>query len=115
MFCGMAKEYLSQRRVSFEDKDITKDPGALEELRKLGYMTTPVLVIGETVIVGFDQAKIDAALERLLHNRVHPCLLPTNVVGAANPDTGPIPSICVEDDMSPAADSLTSKFSSLRL
>jgi hypothetical protein len=34
----------------------------VEELRKLGYMTTPVLMIDGTVIVGFDQAKIDTAL-----------------------------------------------------
>jgi len=38
------------------------DPSALEDLRKLGYMTTPVLVIDGTVVVGFDQAKIDTAL-----------------------------------------------------
>ncbi len=62
MFCGKAKEYLSQKQVSFEDRDITKHPSAAEELRKLGYMTTPVLVIDGTVIVGFDQGKIDAAL-----------------------------------------------------
>ena len=63
MFCGKAKEYLSQKQVSFEDKDVMADPGALEDLRKLGYMTTPVLVIDGTVIVGFDQAKIDTALQ----------------------------------------------------
>ncbi len=62
MFCGKAKEYLSQKQVPFEDRDITKHPSAVEELRKLGYMTTPVLVIDGTVIVGFDQGKIDAAL-----------------------------------------------------
>ena len=38
------------------------DPSALEDLKKLGYMTTPVLVIDGSVIIGFDQAKIDAAL-----------------------------------------------------
>jgi len=63
MFCGKAKEYLSQKQVSFEDKDVMADPGALVDLRKLGYMTTPVLVIDGTVIVGFDQAKIDTALQ----------------------------------------------------
>jgi glutaredoxin 3 len=62
MFCTQAKEYLSQRNVQFDDWDITNDPVALEELRKLGYMTTPVLLIGASVIVGFDTAKIDAAL-----------------------------------------------------
>jgi len=62
MFCSQAKEYLSQKNIQFEDKDITKDGFALEELKKLGYMTTPVLVVGSSVIVGFDQAKIDVAL-----------------------------------------------------
>jgi len=62
MFCNQAKEYLSQRNVQFTEKDITKDPNALEELKKLGFMTTPVLVIDDSVIVGFDTAKIDSAL-----------------------------------------------------
>ena len=63
MFCGKAKEYLSQKQVPFEDRDIMADPSALEDLRKLGYMTTPVLVIDGTVVVGFDQAKIDTELQ----------------------------------------------------
>jgi glutaredoxin 3 len=62
MFCSQAKEYLSQRNVQFEDKDITQNAQALEELKKLGYMTTPVVVIERSVIVGFDAEKIDVAL-----------------------------------------------------
>jgi glutaredoxin len=62
MFCSQAKEYLSQKNVQFEDKDITRNAQALEELKKLGYMTTPVVVIERSVIVGFDAAKIDGAL-----------------------------------------------------
>jgi len=62
MFCTQAKEYLSQRNVQFDDRDITNNTFALEELKKLGYMTTPVLLIDASVIVGFDTAKIDAAL-----------------------------------------------------
>ena len=56
------KEYLSQKEVLFEDRDITKDPTAISELQKLGFMTTPVTVINGNVIVGFDQAKLDEAL-----------------------------------------------------
>ena len=41
---------------------MTKDAEAVAELQRLGYMTTPVTVIDGTVIVGFDTAKIDAAL-----------------------------------------------------
>jgi len=54
MFCDQAKEYLSQKGI--------KDSGALADLKKLGYMTTPVIVIDGSVIVGFDAEKIDQAL-----------------------------------------------------
>jgi glutaredoxin 3 len=62
MFCDQAKEYLSQKGVKFRERDIAHDPGALADLKKLGYTTTPVIVIGGSVIVGFDAEKIDQAL-----------------------------------------------------
>ena len=62
MFCTQVKEYLSREHISFEDRDIVSDPSAISELRKLGFMTTPVTVIGEKVIVGFDQPKLREAL-----------------------------------------------------
>ncbi len=62
MFCQRTKEYLSQKEIPFQERDVTKDAGAVEELQRLGYMTTPVTVIDGTVIVGFDTAKIEAAL-----------------------------------------------------
>jgi len=63
MFCDQAKEYLSQKGIKFQERDIAKDPGALADLKKLGYMTTPVIVIDGLVIVGFDEKKIEQALE----------------------------------------------------
>jgi len=42
MFCSQPKEYLSQKNIQFEDKDITKDGLALEELKKLGYIPPPL-------------------------------------------------------------------------
>lgn len=39
-----------------------QDPTALDDLKKLGFMTTPVIVADGAVIVGFDTDKIDAAL-----------------------------------------------------
>ena len=62
MFCNQAKEYLSQKGIQFQEKDIAQDPGALADLKKLGYMTTPVIVIDGSVVVGFDADKIDQAL-----------------------------------------------------
>ena len=58
------KEYLSQKQVSFSDRDITEDPAAISELQKLGFMTTPVTLVGDQVIVGFDVPKLEEALSR---------------------------------------------------
>jgi glutaredoxin len=63
MFCDQAKEYLSQKGAKFQERDIVHDPGALADLKKLGYMTTPVIVVDNSVIVGFDAAKIAQALQ----------------------------------------------------
>ena len=62
MFCNLAKEYLSQKGIKFQERDIAQDSGTLADLKKLGYMTTPVIVIDGSVIVGFDADKIDQAL-----------------------------------------------------
>lgn len=40
-----------------------KDPSAILELQKLGFMTTPVTVVGDKVIVGFDGPILDDALK----------------------------------------------------
>ncbi len=63
MFCDQAKEYLSQKGIAFQERDIAQHPGALADLKKLGYMTTPVIVIDGSVVVGFDADKIDQALQ----------------------------------------------------
>jgi glutaredoxin len=57
------KEYLSQKQIQFDDRDITKDPSAILELKKIGFMTSPVAVVGDKVIVGFDESKLDEALK----------------------------------------------------
>lgn len=51
--------------MAFTVKDVRRDPGALDELRALNMMSTPVIKIGETVIAGFNPRKIDRALAEL--------------------------------------------------
>ncbi len=58
MFCNRTKEFLSQRGITFEERDVSKDEAALEELQKRGLMTTPVTLIDSEVVVGFDRAKL---------------------------------------------------------
>ncbi len=58
MFCNRTKEFLSQKGVEFEERDVSKDEAALEELQKRGLMTTPVTLIDGDAVVGFDRAKL---------------------------------------------------------
>ena len=62
MFCDTTKEFLSRNNISYIERNVADDESALEELKQLGYMTTPVTVIDETVIVGFNEAELMKAL-----------------------------------------------------
>ena len=62
MFCQRTKEFLRSRGVEFEDRDVSTDAAALDDLSKLGYMTTPVLQINGETVVGFDRARIERLL-----------------------------------------------------
>jgi glutaredoxin len=63
MFCAKVKEFLSQNKIEFTDRNIAADQVALDELEKLGYMTTPVTVIDGQVVVGFDRDKLEKLLK----------------------------------------------------
>jgi len=39
-----------------------EDAAALQELEELGVMTTPVVRVGEEVVVGFNRARLSALL-----------------------------------------------------
>jgi hypothetical protein len=52
--------------LEFQERDIAQDPGALADLKKLGYMTTPLIVIDGSVIVGFDVEKLARAVSGLV-------------------------------------------------
>src|SRR5260370_40086760 len=66
MFCGKVKEFLSQNKIEYTERNIVADETALAELEKLGYMTTPVTAIDGEVVVGFDRARRENLLHRSL-------------------------------------------------
>ena len=63
MFCDKVKEFLSQNKIEFTDRNIAADALALAELEKLGYMTTPVTVNDDKIVVGFDRDKLEKLLK----------------------------------------------------
>jgi glutaredoxin len=62
MFCSKVKEYLSQKGIEFIERDVSKDEDAINDLKKLGVMTTPVTVIDGETVIGFNQQKFEQLL-----------------------------------------------------
>jgi glutaredoxin 3 len=56
------KEFLSQNEIQYTERNVSADETAFAELEKLGYMTTPVILIDGEVVVGFDRQKLENLL-----------------------------------------------------
>lgn len=62
-YCSQLKDYLHKHNIEFEDKDITKDHSAMDELvHKYKVRATPLLVYGEKTVVGFNPDEINKVL-----------------------------------------------------
>ncbi|GAB4535830.1 MAG: hypothetical protein Fur0020_03420 [Thermodesulfovibrionia bacterium] len=59
MFCAKVKEFLSQKGVKFTERDVMKDKDALNELKSMGIMTTPVTVIDGEKVIGYDTERLE--------------------------------------------------------
>ena len=60
----MAKEYLKNKGIKFEDINVAADRvKAQEMIQKSGQMGVPVLDVNGTIIIGFDEDAIDEALQ----------------------------------------------------
>lgn len=64
MYCNLLKDFLKENNVEYTEINVAED----EEKRnyiveKSGQMGVPVAIIGEEVIVGFNQAKISELLD----------------------------------------------------
>ena len=63
-YCKMAKEFLTQKGVEFEDIDVsTNHEAAQEMIKKSGQTGVPQIEINGKVIVGFDKEAIEKELE----------------------------------------------------
>lgn len=62
-YCTMAKDYLKEREVSFEEKNVQTDKEARQELMAMGYTGVPVICVDDEQIVGFDKNRLDELLK----------------------------------------------------
>ncbi len=63
--CEVVKLFLKDRAAKFEERNVAEDAEAARELQeKYNSRSTPTVVIGDEVLIGFDPVRIDQLLEQ---------------------------------------------------
>jgi glutaredoxin-like YruB-family protein len=58
-FCHMAKDWLTEKNISFTDYNVGEDMEKRKEMVEMtGQMGVPVIKIGDEVMIGFNQDKM---------------------------------------------------------
>ena len=64
VYCYTVKGYLEDNGVEYEEINIYEDAKAYENMKEIsGQPNVPVIVVNDTVIVGWDKDKLREALE----------------------------------------------------
>jgi S1-C subfamily serine protease len=59
----MVKEFLSQRGIGYQERDVSRNPAYAQELvNNTGQMGVPVTLINHQAVIGFDRAKLEQLL-----------------------------------------------------
>ncbi len=62
-YCSKAKRFLKQSGVKFRDIDISKDPDAARDVKRIsGGTSVPVIMVGSSVVTGFDKSRLEKLL-----------------------------------------------------
>lgn len=63
IYCKMTKKFLSDHNIAYEEKDVSSDAEAREEMvKKSGQLGVPVIDIDGQITIGFDEEKISGLL-----------------------------------------------------
>ena len=80
-YCHQVKNYLSQRGVSYVERDLSREPGAAQEVMRLtGQQGVPVTVIDGQAVLGANMPRIDQLLAQLAS---HPPRLGVTIAAAS--------------------------------
>jgi glutaredoxin 3 len=62
----MVKEFLSQKGINFEERDVSRNPSYAQELmRSTGQMGVPVTIINGQTVVGFDRDRLQQLITKM--------------------------------------------------
>lgn len=63
-YCHMAKDFLTENKIQFEEANVEDDPEAAHEMvEKSGQTGVPVIEVGNEIIIGFDREALKKALK----------------------------------------------------
>jgi len=63
-YCHMAKDYLTDKKIAFEDIDVSQDQQQAQKMVEMsGEMGVPQLWIDDQIVIGFNKPVIDMLLE----------------------------------------------------
>lgn len=61
--CEWVKAFLEVKGVAFEERDVRTDPNAVRELvEKYRSNSTPTVIVGDEVMIGFDPERLEKML-----------------------------------------------------
>ena len=62
-FCHMAKEFFKEKGIEYTEHNVQSDLEKRQEMvERSGQMGVPVIIIGNDLIVGFDQDQVEKLL-----------------------------------------------------
>lgn len=63
VYCKMAKEFFTDNNIGYDEKDVSADMKAREEMvQKSSQLGVPVIDIDGKILVGFDEEELQTAL-----------------------------------------------------
>lgn len=64
VYCNNLKQYLTEKKIAFENIDVSLDEKQLENMVAIsGQMGVPVVDIDGNIVIGFDKERIDQLLK----------------------------------------------------
>lgn len=57
------RTWLEQQGIAFLERNVSDDPDAVQDLAATGIFATPLLVVGNQLVLGFRIGAIEAALQ----------------------------------------------------
>ncbi|OGY44773.1 MAG: NrdH-redoxin [Candidatus Buchananbacteria bacterium RIFCSPHIGHO2_01_FULL_39_14] len=62
-YCTMAKNYFKEKNINYAEIDVAADPKEAQAMiEKTGHLGVPVIIINDTIIIGFNKPAVDRTL-----------------------------------------------------